>query len=178
MKRWQWGIALLCCAVVWGTTQLPETKTTKVIKRIVYSQDDLTFMRNTLRNITVFEGKKVEVADYPERREMLAYTSIQPSGKGYLMTYDEAVNLFALQNGIVVFTGHTKETGQTVSIFYDDNTTVTYGFIDSFSLLPYTAIGVNEIVATKQAGDLYIRIEKDNQVLDLEQTLTWLNEQM
>ncbi|WP_107841924.1 hypothetical protein [Metasolibacillus meyeri] len=178
MKRWRWGIAFIFCVVVWGTTQLPETKTTSVIKRIVYSQDDLTFMRNTLRNITIFEGKKVEVADYPERREMLSFTAIQPSDQGYLMTYEQAVNLFALQNGIVVFTGYTKETGQTISIFYDDNTTVTYGFIDSFSLLPYTTIATNEHVATKQAGDLYVRIEKDSQVLDLEQTLAWLNEQM
>ncbi|WP_052344293.1 hypothetical protein [Bacillus ndiopicus] len=178
MKRWQWGIAFIFCAVVWGTTQLPETKTTSFIKRIVYSQDDLTFMRNTLRSISIFEGKKVEVADYPEVREMLSFTAIQPNNQGYVLTYEQAVSLYALQNGIVVFTGFTKETGQTISIFYEDNTTVTYGFIDSFSLLPYTTIAVNELIATKQAGDLYIRIEKDNQVLDLEKTLTWLNEQM
>lgn len=176
MKKWQWAVAFLICLIVWGTTLAPSTKTAKLIERIVYSEDDLTFMRNTLRNVFVSKERQIEVAAYPGSEELLSFESVQPSNKGYLLTFEQAIRIFALQNGIVVFTGHTKQTGKTISVYYDDDTTVTFGYVDNFSLLPYTAVSIGEVLATKQAGELYIEIEQRGVTLNLEQTLSWLKE--
>lgn len=176
MKKWQWAVAFLICLIVWSTTLAPSTKTAKLIERIVYSEDDLTFMRNTLRNVFVSKERQIEVAAYPGSEELLSFVSIQPYGKGYSLTFEQAIRIFALQNGIVVFTGHTKQTGKTISIYYDDDTTVTFGYVDHFSLLPYTAVSAGEVLATKQAGELYIEVEQRGVTLNLEQTLAWLKE--
>ncbi len=176
MKKWQWAVAFLICLIVWSTTLAPSTKTAKLIERIVYSEDDLTFMRNTLRNVFVSKERQIEVTAYPGSEELLSFVAIQPYGKGYSLTFEQAIRIFALQNGIVVFTGHTKQTGKTISIYYDDDTTVTFGYVDHFSLLPYTAVNIGEVLATKQAGELYIEIEQRGVTLNLEQTLTWLKE--
>ncbi|MEO4052125.1 hypothetical protein [Solibacillus sp. CAU 1738] len=176
MRKWQWAIAFVICVIVWGTTLVPDNKATKVIERVVYSQDDLTFMRNAIRTVFVSKDRQIEVAAYPGAKELLSFVSVQPNGKGYLLTFEQAIRIFALQNGIVVFTGHTKQTGKTISIYYDDDTTVTYGYVDHFSLLPYTAVGIGEVLATKQSGELYIEIEQRGVILNLEQTLKWLKE--
>lgn len=178
VKKWQWLVAFVLCFTIWATKQMPTTNVTAKIQRVIYSQDDLLYMRSTLQAFPIFQREKVEVATYPSEQHMLQYTAILPTHKGFLLTFDEQLPLYALQNGIVVYTAYTKETGQTITVHYEDQTTVTYGYLDQLAILPYTAIQKNEQFGMKESGDLYIRIEKEGQILNLEQTLSWLKEQM
>ena len=59
------------------------------------------------------------------------------------------VSLFLIQphyaieaqgNGLIIFTGYTRQTGKTVTVLYDNGDEVTYGFVGTFSKLPYTSV--------------------------------------
>ncbi|MED3763815.1 M23 family metallopeptidase [Ureibacillus terrenus] len=179
-KKWKWIAAFFLCAGVLVSNYLYSSgKISFDVKKIVYSSEDLTFMRNLLREIFDKESKDtIAVSSDPINQELLTFVQVKPYYKGYLLTYEEAVPLIAVDHGLVVYTGYNKDTGKTISVYYEDNTTVTYGNVDSFSLLPYTSIERGSIIGKKEAGDLYIQVEKDGNILNLEETLTWMKEHM
>lgn len=177
-KKWKWVAAFLLCVSVFISIQLQESGVLKIdVKKIVYSSEDLSFMRNLLRE--VFGQKKdttITVSSEPINQELLTFVSVKPFQNGYLLTFEEPLPILAIDQGLVVYTGHSKETGKTISVFYEDDTTVTYGNVDSFSLLPYTSIEKGSTIANKEVGDLYLKIEKNGETLNLEETLKWLKE--
>ena len=177
-KRWKWIAAILLCAIVLFGNRLQEQGQIAVdVERIVYSSEDLTFMRNLLRDVFGDEDEtKITVSTEAINQELLSFVAIKPYDNGYLLTYEESIPILAIQNGLVVYTGHTKNTGETISVYYEDDTTVTYGNVDLFSLLPYTSIERGSTIANKESGDLYIKIERDGKVLNLEETLQWMKE--
>nr|WP_301286024.1 M23 family metallopeptidase [Lysinibacillus endophyticus] len=134
-------------------------------------------MRNVLREIFGEESDtKITVSSEPVNQELLSFVAIKPYDNGYLLSFEETIPILAIENGLVVYTGHSKTTGKTISVYYEDNTTVTYGNVDSFSLLPYTSIERGSTIANKEPGDLYLKIEQDGRVLNLEETLQWMKE--
>ena len=177
-KKWKWIAAIVLCGVVILGIRLQERGQLEVdVKKIVYSSEDLTLMRNLLREVFDNESdEKITVSSENVNQELLSFVSVKPYDNGYLLTFEKAIPILAIENGLVVYTGHTKHTGKTISVFYEDDTTVTYGNVDSFSLLPYTSIERGGTLANKEPGDLYIKIEKDGTVLTLEQTLEWMKE--
>jgi len=179
-KKWKWIAALFLCICVLAGNHLQETGKIPVdVKRIVYSSEDLTFMRNMLREIFDKDSKDtIAVSSEPINQELLTFVQAKPYYKGYLFTYEESVPLVAIDHGLVVYTGYSKDTGKTISVYYEDDTTVTYGNVDSFSLLPYTSIERGSTIGKKEPGDLYIQVEKDGNILNLEETLLWMKEHM
>lgn len=177
-KKWKWIAAFLLCAIVLIANQLQERGQIGIdVKKVVYSSEDLTFMRNVLREVFGQRSDKtITVSLEAVNQELLSFVSAKPYDNGYLLTFEQAIPILAIENGLVVYTGHTKNTGKTVSVYYEDNTTVTYGNVDSFSLLPYTSIERGSTIANKEQGDLYIKIEDDGKVLNLEETLEWMKE--
>ena len=93
------------------------------------------------------------------------------------MHYDTAVPIQSLYNGLVVFTGHMKNAGQTVSILYEEGTTVTYGYVDQIAVLPYIHLQNGQLIAMKKPGKLYIQIEQQGKLFSAEEILQWLKEQ-
>lgn len=177
-KQWKWIVAfLLCIFVLVGTRMQDNGQIQFDLKKIVYSSEDLTFMRNLLREIFGREpDSKITVSTESVNDELLSFVSAKPYNNGYLLTFEEPIPILAIEDGLVVYTGHAKHTGKTISVYYEDNTTITYGFVDSFSLLPYTSIEKGISLANKETGDLYIQIEKDGAILNLDQTVDWLKE--
>jgi len=177
-KKWKWIAAIVLCAVVILGSQLQERGQLAVdVKKIVYSSEDLTIMRNFLREVFGQEtDEKITVSTESVNQELLAFVSVKPFDHGYLLSFEETIPILAIENGLVVYTGHTKNTGKTISVYYEDETTVTYGNVDSFSLLPYTSIERGSTLANKEPGDLYIKIEEGGKVLNLEETLEWMKE--
>ena len=177
-KKWKWIAAIVLCAVVILGSQLQERGQLSVdVKKIVYSSEDLTIMRNFLREVFGQEtDEKITVSTESVNQELLSFVSIKPFDHGYLLSFEETIPILAIENGLVVYTGHTKNTGKTISVYYEDETTVTYGNVDSFSLLPYTSIERGSTLANKEPGDLYIKIEEGGKVLNLEETLEWMKE--
>jgi len=177
-KKWKWIVAVLLCAAVLIGSRLQDSGQIHFdVKKIVYSSEDLTFMRNFLRGVFgKDQDSTITVSTETVNNELLSFVAVKPYNNGYLLTYEEAIPIIAIENGLVVYTGHSKHTGKTVSVFYEDDTTVTYGNVDSFSLLPYTSIEKGSTLANKEVGDLYIQIEKDGNILNLEQTIEWMKE--
>lgn len=177
-KKWKWIAAIVLCGVVILGTRLQERGQLAVdVKKAVYSSEDLTVMRNMLREVFgQEEDKKITVSTENINQELLSFVSIKPYDNGYLLTFEKPIPILAIENGLVVYTGHTKNTGKTISVFYEDNITVTYGNVDSFSLLPYTSVERGGTLANKEPGELYLKIEEDGKVLNLEKTLEWMKE--
>lgn len=177
-KKWKWIAAFLLCALVLIGNGMQERGQINIdVKKIVYSSEDLTVMRNVLREIFGEESDtKITVSSEPVNQELLSFVAIKPYDNGYLLSFEETIPILAIENGLVVYTGHSKTTGKTISVYYEDNTTVTYGNVDSFSLLPYTSIERGSTIANKEPGDLYLKIEQDGRVLNLEETLQWMKE--
>ena len=105
------------------------------------------------------------------------YQSIERYNKGFLLAYDQPILLNALYDGLIVFTGHTKYNGKTISILYENGLTVTFGYVDQFEVLPYTSVSKGTLLATKEKGKLYIQIEQDGSIFNMEQTARWIKEQ-
>lgn len=176
-KKWKWFSAFFLCVIVLIAIRLEESGHIDInVKEIVYSSHDLTIMRNVLRELFGEEKPKITVSSDIINEELLTFSSVKPYEEGFLLTYDEPIPIIAINNGLVVYTGHSKKIGKTISIYYEDDTTVTYGYVDSFSILPYTTVEKGKTVANKESGDLYIQIEKDGKIFNLEETLTWLKE--
>lgn len=177
-KKWKWIAAFVLCAVVLLGAQMQDQGQIAVdVKKMVYSSEDLTVMRGFLRETFGQESEqKIMVSTKSVNQELLSFLAAKPYDNGYLLTFENAIPILAIKNGLVVFTGHTKTTGKTISVYYEDDTTVTYGNVDSFSLLPYTAIERGSTLGNKEPGDLYIKIENGGKVLNLEETVEWMKE--
>ena len=93
-----------------------------------------------------------------------------------MLAYEESLSITATKSGVIVYTGHTARTGKVISISYDDGYTVTYGFIDDFYHLPYSSVALGEMIAKKEAGELFIQIEKSGRILNLEETIEWIKQ--
>lgn len=136
-------------------------------------------MRAVLLDLAFPDNKKVAVNATPDEsiEQLLTYAMIERYNDGFLLTYEEPLLLKALYDGLIVFTGHTKYNGKTISIIYEDGTTVTLGYVDQLSVLPYMPVSKGDVIAVKEQGKLYIQIEKDGEVYNIEQTTKWLKEQ-
>lgn len=148
----------------------------QAVQRIVYSSEDLVFIRTVLQQVIEPE-EQIPVSTEMSVSEMLTFVTIDRYNKGLLLTYEQAIPLQALYNGLIVFTGHTKYTGKTLTVLYNEGTSVTYGFVDELALLPYTPVNAGDELARKNKGQLYIQVEQNGAILKMDEILLWLKEQ-
>lgn len=106
---------------------------------------------------------------------LIEYKSIQPFSKGAILSINESQELYASENGLVIFTGYTRETGKTLSILYDTGETATYGYVEEFYQLPYTTISAGDIFASVENELLYIEVEKEGETLEVSNLVQWLS---
>lgn len=177
LKKWQWLIASIVFVIIYSCNYYGDLATKRVIHSIVYSSDDLVMMRKAVVSILSNDEQQLPVSADRSINQLQLFQTIDRFNDGFLLAYDEPFVLHALYDGMIVFTGHTKYNGKTISIVYDTGATVTFGFVDDFYVLPYTTVTQGMIVATKKSGELYIQIERDGQILNMEQTIRWLKEQ-
>ena len=69
-------------------------------------------------------------------------------------------------NGLVIFTGFTRQTGKTITVLYDDGDEVTYGFVGSFFKLPYTSVKKGDTLALMDEGAIFFIVKRDGVNLD------------
>lgn len=178
MKKWKWFVAFILCLTILVVTKLEENgRLNSHVSDFVYGSKDLQIMREVLRELFGNEkSSKIFVSSEMMNEDLLTYNQVTPYESGFLFAYDKNFPILAIDDGLVVYTGHSKKLGKTISIYYNDDTTVTYGYIDAFSILPYTTIEKGKTIANSVSGKLYIRVEKDNKIYDLKETLSWLKE--
>nr|WP_198044655.1 peptidoglycan DD-metalloendopeptidase family protein [Lysinibacillus timonensis] len=178
-KRWKWIGAGILCITILAANHLQESGQINIdIKKIVYSSEDLNFMRNILREVFGTEqDPTIAVSSGAADNKLLSFIAVKPYDHGYLLTFEDALPIIAIEGGLVVYTGHNTHTGKTISVYYENNTTVTYGFLDSFTVLPYTSVGKGQTIANKdEPGDLFVQIETGGKTLNLEETIKWMKE--
>lgn len=105
---------------------------------------------------------------------LIEYKSIQPLEDGAVLSIDKSQDLYASEDGLIVFTGYRKKTGKTLSILYDTGETATYGFVDEFSQLPYTTVNAGDIFGTIENEILYVQVEKEGEMLETDELIEWL----
>lgn len=176
LKKWKWLIASIVFVIIYGCNYYGDISTKRVIHSIVYSSDDLVMMRKAVVNILSKDETQIPVSADISINQLQLFQTIDRFNDGFLLAYDEPFVLNALFDGLIVFTGHTKYNGKAISIVYDTGDTVTFGFVDDFYVLPYTTVSKGMVVATKKAGKLYVQIERNGQVLNMEETISWLKE--
>lgn len=173
MSKWRWWAAalLFIVVVVVGEMELPNGQ--QIIHRIVYSSEDLIVVRTMLQR--VFLQQEQIPASTKSMDNVSSFTSIERYKEGVFVTYEQPIGLQAFFDGLVIFTGYTKSTGKTVTILYDEGTTVTYGFLDDLVLLPYTSLQAGELIVQQQ-GSFYMQLDQNGVALSMEEIVAWLKE--
>lgn len=118
--------------------------------------------------------KKIKVSAPVADPPLIEYKSIQPLGDGAILAVEESQDLYASENGLIIFTGYKKNTSKTMSILYDTGETATFGFVAEFHQLPYTSVSPGDIFATVENELLYIQVEKDGKNLEMSELVDWL----
>lgn len=176
LKKWQWLIASVLLLTIFLCNTYGNLVVKRSVNKIVYSSEDLLFMRSVIMDIGFRNEQQVPVSADPSIEQLLTYQSIERYNEGFLLSYEQPIVLTALYDGLIVFTGHTRYNGKTISILYGNGITVTFGYVDQFDVLPYSAVSKGTLIATKEAGKLYIQIEENGVFLDIKQTTQWLKE--
>lgn len=144
------------------------------IRQLVTTSADMTYLRELGQSLLKKEDETIAVSSDIGQSDLLSFTTAQEFEEGYLLQYDEGLPVYTRQEGLVVYTGHTKYTGKTMTISYADGTDVSYGMLDSLAQLPYTSVKANDLIGMKQSGQLYMSIEKNNTHYSLEEIVQWL----
>jgi len=174
-KKWKWLVTILLVAAIMLVIRLEDRGVLETpVRKLVTTSADLTYLSELGQSWLNKEDTTILVSSDVGQTELLSFANAQVFKEGFLMQYDMGLPVYAGKNGLVVFTGHTKYTGKTMTISYDDGTTVSYGMLDSLAQLPYTTVQANDLIGMKEAGQLYISIEKDKTQYNLEQIVQWL----
>lgn len=143
-----------------ATSLLEPQKPAEVYKKV------MTWVKNPDDLIRV----SAPVTDPP----LIEYKSIQPFEEGAILSIEEAQQLYAAENGLIIFTGYQKKTNKTMSILYDTGETATFGFIGEFHQLPYTSVSAGDVFASVENEILYVQVEKDGKQLEMSEIVEWL----
>lgn len=178
--RWQkkWFVACVLTIGVIGMVQIEERDGgNSQIRSLFEEGKDIQFARKMIMSLMTDEKlEEVIPVSASVHPSMKTYESMQPYQDGVLVSYTSPVQVVAREDGLILFTGQTKQTGKTMTILYDSGETVTYGFIESFSHLPYTAVATNELIAEVQPGSMYVRVERDGQYLEPSTLTEWISD--
>ncbi|QBP43049.1 hypothetical protein E2636_06455 [Paenisporosarcina antarctica] len=107
---------------------------------------------------------------------MATYESMQPYENGVIVSYTTQIKVFAREDGIILFTGHTRHTGKTMTVLYNSGDIVTYGFVENFSNLPYTAVSAKDLIAEVKPGSMYVKVERGGKSLDSSAVTEWMKD--
>ncbi|WP_144511202.1 hypothetical protein [Bacillus sp. FJAT-22090] len=118
--------------------------------------------------------KKISVSAPVADPPLIEYQSIQSFDEGAILAINDSQDLYASDNGLIIFTGYTKKTNKTMSILYDTGETATFGFLEEFHQLPYTMVNAGDVFATAENELLYIQVKKDGKNLEMSELVDWL----
>jgi len=172
MKKWKLTMVI---AVLLFTVIVLEKK--QIIKSdvtdYVLSNDDLFVLSKWTKQV-FHEEEKVAVMAPVANSYIGGYKTMQAFSNGVLLSYNEPLTIYAKHDGFVIFTGHTKSLGKTMTITYDTGERVTYGLLKSLDYLPYTSIKEGEPLASMKSGTFYLQVERRGAILDPDSLKDWL----
>lgn len=167
--RKKWLAALVFTAGVLGLSHLEKngTVTRPVTQYLSTGQDFVAMKKWVASKIEPESNGMIQVSGGAVPVDpFAAYESMQPYKSGVILSYAEPLPIAARGNGLVVFTGFTRQSGKTLTVQYDNGDEVTYGFVGSFAKLPYTTVERGDTLGVMEEGAMYLRVKRDGLVLD------------
>lgn len=167
--RTKWVIAIMLTIGVIGLAKLEKAGVVEnPVTQYVTAGDDFIVMKKWIASMMKDpdDGKITVSADPLQEVPLNDYESMQPYKDGVIVSYSNPLPIAAKGNGLVIFTGHTRLTGKTVRVLYDDGDEVTYGYVGTFSKLPYTSVKKGDTLALMDEGAIYLMVKRDGVKLD------------
>lgn len=162
--KWVLAIAVLLSVIIVAKLEEFDVISTPVTQYVTTGKDFLV-MKKWVASILNESDNEMIAVNYEEDK-LTAYESMQPYKEGALVSYTQPVSVVAQGNGLVIFTGITRQTGKTLAVLYDNGDEVTYGFVGSFSKLPYTSVKKGDTLALMDEEALYLMVKRDGVNLD------------
>lgn len=147
----------------------------KPISQYVTTGEDFLTMKKWVASVigdTNLQDDMIEV--HFEEDILTDYESVQPYRDGVIVSYMHPLPIYAQEGGLIIFTGITRQTGKTITILYDGGDEVTYGFVGSFSKLPYTSVKRGQILALMDESTMYLKVKRNGVRLDSSQLPAYL----
>lgn len=166
--KWKtkWLLAIIVVVGVIGVAKLEEVGIIhKPVTQYVTTGKDFMVMKKWVASM-IGEPENEMIAVNYEEDPIATYESMQPFKEGVLVSYTQRVPVEAQGNGLVIFTGITRQTGKTLTVLYDDGDEVTYGFVGSFSKLPYTSVRKGDTLALMDESAIFLMVKRDGVNLD------------
>ncbi|MEK4486599.1 hypothetical protein MHH81_13550 [Psychrobacillus sp. FSL H8-0484] len=172
-KKWMLAFTLVILFVMLDKFEKNDVLSTDYATSLLAPQKPSEVYRKVMEWINPSDDL-VSVSAPVTNPPLIEYKSIQPFEKGAILAIDEIQELYASEDGLIIFTGYTKKTGKTLSILYDSGETATFGFVEDFYQLPYTTISAGDIFASVESKVLYIQVEKEGELLETSDLVEWL----
>lgn len=134
------------------------------IGEVFSSGEDFIVMRKWIS--TLIEDEREVVPVHYDQNKITSYESIQPFREGIMISYPSPISVQAEKNGLVIFTGITRQTGKTVTVLYDDGDEVTYGLVGSFSKMPYTSVKAGDTLASLDEQTMFFKVKRDGEYME------------
>lgn len=166
--RTKWIVAIILTIAIIGAAKLETAGVIgKPITQYVTTGEDFLVMKKWVASL--MEDQKAEkiMVTAGQREAMLSgYETMQPYRDGVLISYTNPLAINAQGNGLIIFTGYTSQTGKTVTVLYDSGDEVTYGFVGTFSKLPYTTVKKGDTLALMDENAIFLMVKQDGVKLD------------
>lgn len=103
--------------------------------------------------------------------------SFDMNGQGVIIEAVDQPDVYAIEQGTVLFAGNDWVTEKTVVIQHPDRTKSTYGFLDEINVRPYQFVQASQQIGTTsqsldEGSNLYFSLQKGNQFLDPVEVIT------
>ena len=171
MKYWRWFVSALLILTILVSYNVGTPNVQMFIKSVVFSTDDFIWLRQVVHSFMDEEEQVIPVAT----NRIISYEEIEPYEDGFLVkTSGDQIRSFS--EGIILFTGSTKEYGKMVNIYYDaEQLYVSIGFLHELKQLPYVVVQEGDLIGTlNRKKQFYIQLKQNDRVLTYEETLQWL----
>ena len=162
--KWVLSIVVILSVIVIAKLEEFEVISTPVSQYVTTGKDFLV-MKKWVASVLNESENDMIVVNYEESK-LTTYESMQPYKDGVLVSYTQPVPVVAQGDGLVIFTGITRQTGKTLAVLYDNGDEVTYGFVGTFSKLPYTSVKKGDTLALMDEEALFLMVKRDGVNLD------------
>lgn len=171
-------LAMVLAVGVIGVAKLEQAGVIQqpVTQYVTTGQDFLVVKKWVASMIEDPEAETIAVMADPHKEEPFsAYESMQPYKDGVIVSYTNPLPIAAHGDGLVMFTGFTRQSGKTVTVLYDNGDEVTYGFVGTFSKLPYTTVKKGDTLALMDEDTIFLMVRRDGVALDASLLPTFLS---
>jgi hypothetical protein len=171
-------MAIVLTLGVFGVAKLEDAGVIREpVTQYVTSGKDFVAMKKWVATIIKDpDADKIAVmSNSPQEDPFSAYESMQPYKEGVILSYSQSIPIDAQENGLVIFTGFTRESGKTVTVLYDSGDEVTYGYVGKVVKLPYTAVKKGDTLALMDEGAIYLKVKRDGVKMDASLLPTYLS---